>query len=173
MQAIRTANHLGAAALALTDLMLGGASSVAGVSPSGAAALVTLSAFPGLTVTELGRQVGLSQSAAARMVDSLEAEGLAARRPRVGRQVTVHLTSAGRQAVCDLLDARSTLLADLVASLDGEDRDALARLLPRLLARLYRHVGHAQRMCRLCDRASCTADAACPVGAAERDRQGE
>jgi MarR family transcriptional repressor of emrRAB len=169
---IRTANQLGAAALALTDLMLNGASS-AGVSPSGAAALVTLSAFPGLTVTELGRQVGLSQSAAARMVDSLEADGLAARHPRVGRQVTVHLTSAGSQAACDLLEARSALLADLVASLGGEDRDALARLLPRLLARLYRHVGHAQRMCRLCDRASCTADAACPVGAAERDRQGE
>lgn len=127
---------------------------------------MTLSAFPGLSVTELGQRVGLSQSAAARMVESLEADGLVARRPRVGRQVTVHLTKAGTQAVRQLLATRGAPLTDAVASLDEADRDALARLLPRLLGRLYQHVGDAQRMCRLCDRASCTSDG--PVPSAPR-----
>jgi MarR family transcriptional repressor of emrRAB len=77
----RTANLLGAAALALTDLMLTGATAAACTSASGAAALVVLSADPGLSVTELGRRVGLTQSAAARMVESLEHRGLVERRP--------------------------------------------------------------------------------------------
>jgi MarR family transcriptional regulator, negative regulator of the multidrug operon emrRAB len=168
----RTANLLGAAALALSDSLVAGATRAAGVSASGAAALVTLSDFPGLSVTELGRRVGLSQPASARMVDSLEAGGLAERSPRAGREVTVHLTEAGTQATRRLLAARGSPLTDVVASLEERDRQALAQVLPRLLARLYQRVGDAEFMCRLCDRASCMADTPCPVGAAERERLG-
>lgn len=166
----RTANLLGATALALTDLTLGGATKAAGVSASGAAALVTLSASPGVSVTELGRRVGLSQSAAARMVDSLEADGLVERRPNPfnNRWVTVYPTRAGRRAAHRLLTARGNPLADVVAALDENDQRALAGLLTKLLTRLYEHVGDAQYICRLCDRTSCTADSTCPVGEAER-----
>jgi MarR family transcriptional repressor of emrRAB len=167
----RAANQLGAAALALTDLMLAGATRAAGLSASGAAALVTLSDFPGLSVTELGRRVGLSQSAAARMVASLETNGLVKRGPREGRQVGVHLTKAGTQAARHLLDARGSPLTDVIASLNKHDQAALARLLPKLLTRLYGRVGDAELMCRLCDRASCMAEAPCPVGAAERQHR--
>src|SRR5918992_1458536 len=69
----RTANLLGATALAVTDLVLAGATAAAGTSGSGAAALVLLRATPGLSVTELGRRVGLTQPAAARSL--LEARG--------------------------------------------------------------------------------------------------
>ncbi|MFC7743116.1 MarR family transcriptional regulator [Nocardiopsis composta] len=94
----RTANLLGATALAVNDVALAGATKAAGVSASGAAALVTLSAAPGLSVTELGRRVGLTQSAAARMVDSLENAGLVERRssPISRKWTTAHLTGAGR-----------------------------------------------------------------------------
>jgi DNA-binding MarR family transcriptional regulator len=94
----RTANLLGATALAVTDLALGGATAAAGVSGSGAAALVVLCADPGISVTELGRRVGLTQSAAARMVDALAARGLVERRPTLGKWVAVHPTTAGRAA---------------------------------------------------------------------------
>jgi len=50
----RTANLLGATALAVTDLSLGDATLAAAVSASGGAALVVLSAAPGLSVTEVG-----------------------------------------------------------------------------------------------------------------------
>lgn len=169
----RTANLLGATALALTDLTLGDATRVAEVSASGAAALVTLSAQPGVSVTELGRRVGLSQSAAARMVDSLEAGDLVERRPSPmgGRWVTVHPTRSGRRIARRLLAARGGPLADAVGALDEDEQRALTGLLEKLLTRLYGHVGNAQYMCRLCDRPRCAQDAVCPVGEAERQEE--
>ena len=81
----RTANLLGATALTVTDVALAGVTGAAGVSPSGAAALVVLSAFHHLSVTDLGRRVDLTQFAAARMVDSLEADGLVERASSTNR----------------------------------------------------------------------------------------
>jgi DNA-binding MarR family transcriptional regulator len=166
----RTANLLGAAALAVTDLTLGGATAAAGVSGSGAAALVVLSADPGISVTELGRRVGLTQSAAARMVDALEARGLVERRPTLGKWVAVHPTDAGRAASANLLDARGERLTTLVGTLPPADQEALAHALDRLLRALYAEVGSSELVCRLCDRVCCTeAGAICPVGQAARE----
>jgi MarR family transcriptional repressor of emrRAB len=169
----RTANLLGATALAVTDLTLGGATRAVNLSASGAAALVSLSAYPGLSVTELGRRVGLTQSAAARMVDGLEADGLVERRPSplIKRVTTVHPTRGGRQAARRLLAARSSPLTDVVDALDEKEQQALADLLSKLLSRLYEQVGNAQYMCRLCDRNCCTIEAGCPVGQAELQHQ--
>jgi MarR family transcriptional regulator, negative regulator of the multidrug operon emrRAB len=164
----RTANLLGATALAVSDALLAGTTGAAGTSASGAAALVVLDASPGLSVTELGRRVGLSQSAAARMVDSLEADGLAERRPGLGRWVTVHPTRTGKQAVHRLLAARAAPLTGLIAGLDQQEQARLASLLEKLLTHIYGAVGNNELICRLCDRPSCTADAICPVGEAER-----
>lgn len=169
----RTANLLGATALAVADLALAGATKAAGTSASGAAALVALAASPGLSVTELGRRVGLSQSAAARMVDSLESDGLAERRQGPGRWVSVVPTAAGRRTSQSLLAARGSPLTGMLDALDEAERDTLAELLGKLLARAYAEVGDAELMCRLCDRAGCVRDGAvCPVGQAERDGLG-
>lgn len=167
----RTANLLGATALAVTDLALAGATEAAGTSSSGAAALVVLSASPRLSVTELGRRVGLSQSAAARMVDSLEAGRLVTRQPGLGRFVNIEVTSMGRRAARELLAARGTPVSEVLAVLDDDEQKELAGLLAKLLARLYGEVGNAELMCRLCDRASCTTNATCPVGQAEREQE--
>jgi DNA-binding MarR family transcriptional regulator len=168
----RTANLLGAAALAVTDLTLGAVTKAASLSTSGAAALVTLSASPGLGVTELGRRIGLTQSAAARMVDSMQADGLVERRPSPlsSRWLGVHLTTNGSKAAHRLLAARGSPLTEIVAALDSDDQEALARLLGNLLARLYAQIGKAQYMCRLCDRESCQRECTCPVGAAEHEQ---
>jgi MarR family transcriptional regulator, negative regulator of the multidrug operon emrRAB len=168
----RTANLLGATALAVTDLALNGVARAAGTSTSGAAALVVLVASPGLSVTEVGRRVGLSQPAAARMVDSLQAAGLVQRSPGSGREVRVTPTPAGQRVASRLLVARGQPLQALVSALDPDEQDTLADLLAKLLVRLYAEVGSAERLCRLCDRAGCTANAACPVGQAERDQNG-
>lgn len=168
----RTANLLGATALAVTDLTLSGATGAAGTSASGAAALVVLAAAPGLSVTELGRRVGLSQPAAARMVDSLESGGLVERRAGPGRWVSVRPTAAGTCTARTVLGARGAPLSGLVDVLDEQERRTLDGLLAKLLARLHEEVGDAERLCRLCDRAGCVRDGAvCPVGQAERDEQ--
>ncbi|XRQ12530.1 MarR family winged helix-turn-helix transcriptional regulator [Actinomadura welshii] len=165
----RLANLLGAASLAVTDLVLTAATGAARVSASGAAALVVLSDAPDLGVTEVGRRVGLTQSAAARMVDGLQAAGLAERRRGPGRAVHVRLTSAGEAAAREMLSARGAPLARVLDVLDGDERETFTVLLAKLLARLYDEIGDTDVICRLCDRECCTAGAVCPVGQAERD----
>ncbi|HEV7469569.1 MAG TPA: MarR family transcriptional regulator [Pseudonocardia sp.] len=154
----------------MADLVTDDTTRAAGVSASGAAALVVLSASPGLSVTELGRRVGLSQPAAARMVDSLQTADLVNRRPGPGREVSVQPTPAGRHAASLLLTARGEPLDELVSVLDEGEQDTLADLLAKLLTRLHTRVGSSELLCRLCDRASCTASAPCPVGKAEREQ---
>ncbi|MEU9843913.1 MarR family transcriptional regulator [Actinomadura sp. NPDC048032] len=165
----RLANLLGAASLAVTDLVLAGATGTGRVSASGAAALVVLSHAPGLGVTELGRRVGLTQSAAARMVDGLQTSGLVRRRSGGGRAVQVLLTLEGEEAARAMLAARDAPLAGVLDVLDGAEREALTGLLAKLLARLYEEIGDSDVICRLCDRGCCTSGGVCPVGQAERD----
>lgn len=164
----RTANLLGAAALGVTEMMLARVRATSGISASGAAALVVLADTPGLSVTELGRRIGLSQSAAARMVDSLRDVGLVERQPGNGREVSVHLRADGRRAADQVLAARAGALVELVEELHDDERTGLDDVLTTLLARLYRGVGSTDLLCRLCDRESCVSGAECPVGAAGR-----
>jgi MarR family transcriptional regulator, negative regulator of the multidrug operon emrRAB len=165
----RTANLLGAAALAVNDLAVAEAKQGAGASASGAAALVVLDYAGSLSVTDLGRRIGLSQPAAARMVDALEASRLVERKPGSGRSVAVQLTPAGRRALRRAIAARETPLVSLVDSLDEDEQDTLSTLLAKLLTQLYES-GANERICRLCDHVGCTANDVCPVGEAERRR---
>ncbi|WP_291408035.1 MarR family winged helix-turn-helix transcriptional regulator [Actinophytocola sp.] len=127
----RPASLLGATPPAVTDLMLAAATRAAGVGVSGAAALVILADDPRLSVTELGRCISLTQSAAARMVDSLTAAGLAQRHGTAGRAVGVRLTAPDVDAAGRLLAARAEPLADLLSDVDDTDRERLAERCPR------------------------------------------
>jgi DNA-binding MarR family transcriptional regulator len=167
MHDARLVNLLGATALALTDLMVA-ATRMPGVSTRGAAALVSLRFAPGLSVTELGRHVGLTQSAAARMTDSLVAAGLVTREPGAGREVAVTLTAEGAAAADRVLAARAEPLAELIEPLTDDERKDLTALLTTILPRVYDRVGSTDLICRLCDRDTCTTNAHCPVGAAAR-----
>lgn len=167
---LRTANLLGAASLALSDLLIAGATAAAGTSASGAAALVILSFEPGLSVTELGRRVGLSQPAAARMVESLEKQQLVRRERTWGRWVAVRPTELGTQAAHSLLASRGSALRTAVGRLDEDEQAQLDGLLAKLLTGLCSEPGDAEHLCRLCDRDACLArGAVCPVGQADRD----
>jgi DNA-binding MarR family transcriptional regulator len=121
---------------------------------------------------QVGRRIGLSQPAAARMVTTLEAADLAHRRAGSGREVSVQLTPAGERAASELLAARGRPLTELLSALGPAQQAALADLLTPLLARLYSQVGNSELLCRLCDRASCTSGATCPIGQAKRERDG-
>ncbi|GIL25070.1 MarR family winged helix-turn-helix transcriptional regulator [Actinocatenispora comari] len=168
----RLANLLGAMALAIHDVMLPAVVDSSGVGVSASAALVVLGAHPGLSVSELGRRLGLSQPAAARMVDSLQEQGLVTRRKGTGRVVHVGSTRRGREATRRLLAARSAQLVDVLGSLTARQKQQLEPLLGTLLTALYRQIGDAERVCRLCHRSCCVQDALCPVGQAERSLAG-
>jgi DNA-binding MarR family transcriptional regulator len=167
MHESRLANLLGAAVLTLSDRMTAAAAAATGVSLSGTAALVVLAGFPGLGGTELGRHLGLSQPACARMLDQLEARGLVKRQARRGRAVAVDLTPAGRAAARRALEAREAVLADALRAVP--DAAALEPLLESLLRGLHTEVGSGDLMCRLCDRPGCVSQQrSCPVGEAGR-----
>ncbi|MPY80313.1 MAG: MarR family transcriptional regulator [Actinophytocola sp.] len=169
MHTKRLANLLGAASLAVTEELVGGAVAAAQLSTSQATALVVLRGQSGLSVTELGRRTGLQQSACTRMVDSLQSRGLIERRRGIGKWTNIHLTDDGRRAAEDILRARGDTLLNVVAKLDEVDQTALCQALENLLTRLYEEVRSADRICRMCDRDACTPDdVSCPVGAAER-----
>ncbi|WP_329288202.1 MarR family winged helix-turn-helix transcriptional regulator [Streptomyces pseudovenezuelae] len=168
----RTANLLGAATLALSDVVVAKATRAAGTSSSGTAALVVLSTDPGLSVTELGRRVGLSQSAAARMVSGLESQGLVHKEASWGAWVRLRLSDPGEQAAHTLLACRGEVLRQALGNLDDGEREQLGELLSKLLTGLYRQPGDAEKMCRLCDRSACVEGGrSCPVGQADRDHR--
>ncbi|GHJ41609.1 MarR family winged helix-turn-helix transcriptional regulator [Streptomyces sp. TS71-3] len=170
---LRTSNLLGAASLALSDLLLSGVTAATQTSRSGAAALVVLAGAPGVSVTELGRRIQLSQSAATRMVENLEKQGLVSRKSSWANWVGLHLTELGTRAAQELLGARRQALATAVSTLDEDEQRQLDTLLGKLLAELCHEPGDADRLCRLCDRLACVAqDAVCPVGEADRRLHG-
>ncbi len=160
---------MGAASLAVTDLLLGATTAAAATGPSGMAALIALSRAPGLSATELGRRIGLTQSASTRMVDSLETRGLVERRESIGKWVAVHPTEEGRRVAWAVLTTRDDRVAGLLSSLDDDERDTLAGLLEKLLVAAYDEKPDTFYLCRLCDRDSCGDGKAthCPVGAAD------
>lgn len=165
----RTANLLAATALTLADQLTLAAATASGVSPSGAAALVTLRTAEGIGGTELARRIGLSQSACTRMLDQLAARGYVRRAPLRGRVVAVRLTPQGAAAADAAQRARTETVARVLATLAPAQQDALRQALEPLLAALYGQVGSDDLLCRLCDRAACVADDhVCPVGAAAR-----
>ena len=165
MHDLRLANLLGACGLAVADVTLRNVTP--GLNASSAAAVVVLASGP-VGGTELGRRVGLTQSAATRLVDGLVSAGLAERSSRAGRSVLVGLTPAGRRVAEELLAARARTLGSVLAVLSADEREQLGGVLEKLLTRLYGEIGSADLMCRLCDRSACTSDAACPVGEASR-----
>jgi MarR family transcriptional repressor of emrRAB len=168
----RLGNLLGAAVLNLSDRLTGAAAAAAGVSLSGTAALVTLAEFPGLGGTELGRRIGLSQPACARMLDQLVARDLVRRQERTGRAVSVVLTRAGRAAATRALRAREEVLDAALRTVSEPERAALEPALESLLRGLHAEVRSGDLLCRLCDRAGCVAhERVCPVGQAQRETE--
>jgi DNA-binding MarR family transcriptional regulator len=166
-------NALGSAGLAITDLISDTVATAAGTSRSGAAALAVLLQAGELTVTELGLRVGLSQPAAARMVDTLERAGYASRLHGSGRSVLVGLTESGNDVARQVLTDRSTRLDALLDGLTDTEQQNLADLIDKVLANVYTAMPDANRICRLCDRAQCVQTAPrCPVGVAAGEGPG-
>lgn len=153
----RLENLLGAQALALTDRMLAAEADTAdGISGSERAAVVTLLAHPGRTVSWLGAVLGLTSSGITRLVDRLVVAGWVTRTAgRDARSRELQLTQAGRVCARDVLTARHAALADVVAVLSAPDRVELERLLDQILTGLATTRLPALQVCRLCDRETC------------------
>jgi DNA-binding MarR family transcriptional regulator len=133
------------------------------MSDSSAAALMTLHHLGAITASVLAPVLGLTQPATVRLIERLEAAGLAARGRRQGRHVPLTLTSKGRRQARRLNERRAARAAARLDVLTLEERGALDRLVTKLLRGAARSRVEARHLCRFCDHEICRGDD-CPVG---------
>jgi MarR family transcriptional regulator, negative regulator of the multidrug operon emrRAB len=174
----RQANLLGAVSLAVSDRVRATAERAAGQGGSAPAALISLAGYlEGGPIDSLRGPLGLTHSAAVRVVDRLVAAGLVRRREGADRRsVAVALTPAGREAAERAARARADAVEAALAALDPAERAELARLNEKVLATLTDGRAAAGHICRLCDADACGHyEGRCPVtraaDAAEEARQ--
>jgi DNA-binding MarR family transcriptional regulator len=159
----RTANLLGALALALGDELRQATETGAAHGASAPAALVVIGTYPGRTIDALRPALGLSHSGTVRLVDRLEADGLVVRESGAdARSVSLRLTAAGRSAMRALLAERRRAIEEPLAALTVQERRQLGQLSEKLLAAMTHTPAQADQYCRLCDEAACPT-ARCPV----------
>ena len=159
----RTANLLGALALALTDALKEETEARADHGAAAPAALVSIGIAPGGSIDALARTLGLSHSATVRLVDRLANHGLVDRRDGPdGRTSALHLTRRGGARRRAILDGRGEVLIRALRSLSPDQRAVLTGLLETLLGSLTRDRLHADHICRLCDEHVCPGET-CPV----------
>ena len=171
----RVANRLGAVSLTLSDGMREATEAATGMAGGLPAALISLREWAdGSAVEVLAAAMRVSHSRAVRVVDRLEAAGLARREsdPSDGRRALVWLEPAGRELAEEALDARARVLLRAIGELDAGDVDDLERLLGALLDATTAGGCAAAATCRLCDAHACGHyEGACPVTrAADRHR---
>ncbi|WP_161606347.1 MarR family winged helix-turn-helix transcriptional regulator [Microlunatus speluncae] len=164
----RVVNLLGAIVVGAHDRLAEVTQRAAGRTGVTAAALATLAQYPGLTVEQLRRCLGISQPATVRTVDALQAGGLLVRGPGADRRsLALRLTPAGLERAGQVLRARAEVLDPLLDGLGDADRRALETVLEHLLDRLTTSARRADEICRLCDLGACPPDR-CPVECAGR-----
>jgi DNA-binding MarR family transcriptional regulator len=162
-------------ALTLSDGIREATEEATGMAGGLPAALVSLREWAdGTSVDVLAEAMRVSHSRAVRIVDRLEAAGLARREsdPLDGRRALVWLEPAGRDLAERALDARSRVLLLALAQLDAADVRDLERLLGAVLDATTVDLRAAKGTCRLCDAHACGHyEGTCPVSrAADRWR---
>ena len=93
-------------------------------------ALVLLAEVGEPKISELAAVLSLDESTVTRLVDKLEAAGLAERRRSTSdrRSTSVVITAAGRKVVACAREQQRALLAEVLAALDPEERTEFIRL---------------------------------------------
>src|SRR5829696_5391021 len=119
----RTANRLGAMSLTLSDGIREATEQATGMAGGAPAALVSLHEWAdGRSVDVLAEAMRVSHSRAVRVVDQLDAAGLARREsdPSDGRRALIRLEPSGRELAERALRARSDVLVSALARLDAD-----------------------------------------------------
>ncbi|OEU85232.1 hypothetical protein DB35_01830 [Streptomyces abyssalis] len=161
-----TANWLGALAVGVTDLLDQALREASGLDPAAVAAVLTVHARPGQSVSDLAGTLAVTHSGCVRVVGRLAGSGLLVRGPGPdGRTRGLRLTDAGDEAARRMLRARRTVLDDIVGRLSDEEAAALERVLEAVLPRLPGDSPAARRICRLCEHDVCRTPG-CAVSAA-------
>jgi MarR family transcriptional repressor of emrRAB len=151
-------NRIGALAIALGDRLRAATEDAADRPASYPAALSALHTWAaGRPVEVLADGLRVSHSRAVRVVDRLEEDGLARRRPDVDdrRAVRIELTARGRRAAARVQAARSAALEKALGGLTPSERAQLGELAALVLGEVTEGRRAARGICRLCDPHAC------------------
>lgn len=146
-------NKLAALALAVTDATLEKTEDLA---PTAVAALISIRDRELLSIGDIARIVGLTHSAAVRLVDRLEKDWLVRRQRRVGREVMVEITARGRRRAQQLQETRLAAVASFIDVLDPEEQAQLDALIAKVIAKRSGGADFDEsQFCRMCRRQAC------------------
>ncbi|MEW6399827.1 MAG: MarR family transcriptional regulator, partial [Bacillota bacterium] len=122
------------------------------ISASQLACLHYLGTHPGSTVTDVAGGLRISNPAATKLVDRLEAHGLVVRLPRTGdrRQVRPALTPRGRETLVEATRKRDLALRRVLERMDPEARRALEAGLRGFLEAALQEPADLERVCLQC-----------------------
>lgn len=163
-------NKFAALSLAVTDATLGGDDDLA---PTAVAALITAANNPPTSIGEIAVVVGLTHSATVRLIDRLEMDGLLHRRRRVGREVLVEITPAGRRRADGLQDRRLAVSSSFLTSLSSEERELLSKLVDRMMHDHTTNGHDRRRLCRMCAKTHCNCCLGLDLSAGQKDGKRE
>jgi DNA-binding MarR family transcriptional regulator len=153
------ANRLAALSTAVFDKI---SDTLDDLSPSAAAALLTLDNHGPLTATELAKIIGLSQPACVRMLDKLGRRNVVVRKAKIGRDITFALSQSGKSLAAELQRRRLSLIGRLLDQISDDDQRVIARLADHALGALGGSRSEARHLCRFCDHRTCE-QTGCPV----------
>jgi DNA-binding MarR family transcriptional regulator len=160
---LRTSNLFGALALAVADKLRETVESTSGYIAAAPSAIVQIGTNPNESIDRLRQTLGLSHSAAVRITERLESDGLVQKtRGADGRVAMLALTPAGRAVMYDILLNRRSMLNAALKDLEGDDWAALSRIAEKVMPRLVASRNDSDHVCRLCDEDVCPYDR-CPV----------
>jgi MarR family transcriptional regulator, negative regulator of the multidrug operon emrRAB len=151
-------NRVGALAIALGDRLRAATEEAIDMPASYPAALSALHTWAGgRPVDVLADGLRVSHSRAVRVVDRLEQDGLARRRPDSDdrRAVRIELTARGRRAAARVQAARTAALDDALSGLTRSERKQLGELAAIVLGEVTEGRRSARGICRLCDPDAC------------------
>lgn len=159
----RTANLLGAVALAVVDRIEGTAREILSHAGETPAALIVIGYGTGPSNDKLRRILGLSHPGTVRLVDRLVADGLVERREgRDKRAIALYLTKRGEALREGLLKGRLAAIRPLLAPLTDDEMETFAALLHKMLSSMDPTDMERRTLCRLCDDRVCSN---CPIPA--------
>lgn len=160
------ANLLGALAVGMRDQVGGALAEAMGLDEAAVAALLTVRARPGQSITDVATALRLTHPGAVRVVNRLERRGLLTRgQGKDARSRGLVLTAEGEAVSARGLTARAAVLQDSLEVVPAEHRSSLIRAMEAMLASLPASRRDAWRICRICDHQVCRGPK-CPVGSA-------
>lgn len=163
MSKLRTANLLGAMAGQIAHRIGQHGLQHPNETSSTLAALNVIGMSDGCSNGALAQALGLSHTAAVRLVDKLEAGGFVSSTAGADKRfTTLRLTAAGRKRALASIRDRCVALGGFVDVLSAEQQAQLASISETVLRAMVDAAPDSWFICRLCDTAACPPDE-CPV----------